>query len=129
MPYLCSCTMSDLSTLKNQLSRKDLFDIFKAQLIKDFEQCNFPADFVAHLQPDYAEILERIASELQRNERKSDFSLSQLLYRVDISETQLNKYLAQKKNEGFYHVVAELLIKRVLQKVVIRKYYRNKGSS
>ncbi len=118
--------METFPEIKSQLNSKDLFDAFKRQLMKDFEQSNFPSEFVMMLEADYSSILEKIATELQLNEKKSDFNLFQLLYRIDISEGQLRKYLDKSKNENRYNVIAELIIKRVLQKVVSRQYYKNK---
>lgn len=117
--------MENLPDIKNQLTSKNLFDAFKKQLIRDFEQSNFPADFVEALEPDYSSIHEKIASELQRNEKKTDFNLMHLLYRIDISETQLKKYLVENKGDNYFNVIAELIIKRVLQKVVIKQFYKN----
>ena len=121
--------MQNLPFVKNQLSSKDLFDAFKKQLIKDFEQSNFPSDFVEALEPNYSSIHETIVSELQRNEKKTDSNLMPLLYRIDISEAQLKKYLNKDKNENHFHVIAELIIKRVLQKVVIKQHYKNNERS
>jgi uncharacterized membrane-anchored protein YhcB (DUF1043 family) len=118
--------MQDLPMIKSQLSSKDLFDAFKRQLAKDCEQSNLPADFVETLEPDYRSILEKIAVELQRNEKRMDFNIMQLLYLVDISEAQLKKYLNENKKEPHFNVIAELIIKRVLQKVVIKQHYKNK---
>lgn len=120
--------MQNLPTVKNQLSSKGLFDAFKTQLAKDFEQSNFPADFVEALEPDYQSIHEKLALELQRNEKRTDFNIMNLLYRIDISETQLKRYLNEYKNESHFNVIAELIIKRVLQKVVIKQHYKNKES-
>ena len=117
--------MENLPEIKSQLSSKELFDAFKRQLVRDFEQSNFPADFVEALEPDYRIIHEKIAFELQRNEKKSDFNLMQLLYRIDISEAQLKKYLFEYKNDNYFNIIAELIIKRVLQKVVIKQFYKN----
>jgi hypothetical protein len=116
--------ISNLPNIKNQLSSKDLFDAFKMQLTKDFEHSNFPADFVAALEPNYSAILQKIASELQRDTKKSDSKIMQLLRRVDISEAQLRKYLSENSNETYFNVIAELIIKRVLQKVVIKRHYK-----
>lgn len=110
--------------VQNQLSHKDLFEKFKVQLVKDFEQSNFSAEFVAGLEPDYSTILEIIACELKRNEKKSETNLMQLLYRVDISEAQLKRYLNERGEDDHFNVLAELIIKRVLQKVVIKQYYK-----
>lgn len=116
--------MQHLPEIKNQLSSKDLFNAFKVQLAKDFEQSNFPAEFVEGLEPDYNTIHQKIAFELQQSEKKADANMMQLLYRVDIGEAQLKRYLNENKNESHYNVIAELIIKRVLQKVVIRHYYK-----
>ena len=121
--------MPDVTTLKNQLSSNELFQAFKRQLAKDFEQSNFPADFVEALGPVYSTILEKIAEELQRHERRTDFNIMQLLYRVDISEAQLNKYISERRDENYFTVIAELIIKRVLQKVVTRHYYKPSENS
>ena len=116
--------MQNLPDFRNQLSRTDLFAAFKKQLAKDFEQSNFPADFVSALEPDYARIHEKIVDQLIRSETKSDFNVMNLLYRIDISEAQLKKH-ANESSESHWSVIAELIIKRVLQKVVIRQYYKN----
>ena len=118
--------MQNLPDLKNQLSRKDLFDAFKRQLAKDFEQSNFPSAFVEALEPDFISIRDKIGLELQHNEKKTGFNLMPLLNRIDISEAQLKKYLNEYKRENHFDVIAELMIKRVLQKVVIRQHYKEK---
>ena len=111
--------------IKNQLNSKELFDAFKKQLAKDFVQNSFSADFIDGFEPDYTSIHEKIVRELQYNENKSDHTIMSLLYRIDISEAQLKRYLNENKNDNYFNVIAELIIKRVLQKVVIRQYYKN----
>jgi hypothetical protein len=95
-------------------------------LLKDFQQSNYSVAFVEKLEPDYNSIINTIAFELQRNESRADTSLMQLQYRVDISETQLKRYLNKNENENYFAVLAEVIVKRVLQKVVIKQYYKNK---
>lgn len=116
--------MQNLPDINYQLSGKDLFDAFKLQLAKDFEQSNFPSAFAADLEPDYRGIVEKIAHEIQLNEKRTDFNVIQILYRIDISETQLKKYLTKYENDSYYNVLAELIIKRVLQKVVTKQHYK-----
>lgn len=121
-------TMQDVMQVNDQLSRQDLFDAFKTQLAKDFEQSNFDADFINTLEPDYTHIQQEIVRELQHAETKADADLLQLLYRIDISEFKLKKYLREGSNENQLMTIAELIIKRELQKVVIRLYYKNKNA-
>lgn len=123
-----SVTMQNQPDIRNQLSSKDLFEAFKTQLAKDFVQSNFAAEFVDTLSPDYADIYEKIALELQRNEKRTDANIMQLLYRIDISEAQLKRHLLNHKTESHLTIIAELIIKRVLQKVVIKQYYKNNES-
>lgn len=47
--------MQNLVRVNDQLGSKDLFDAFKIQMAKDFEQSNFESDFVK-IQPDYTSI-------------------------------------------------------------------------
>lgn len=114
----------NLPDISNQLKSSDLFDAFKRQLMKDFEQSNFSTDFVAGLEANYASLLEKINAELEHHQKRSDATLMQLLNRIDISEAQLKRYLKESKSENHFTVIAELIIKRVLQKVVIQHYYK-----
>lgn len=49
-----------------------------------------------------------------------------LLNRIDISEAQLRRYLTESGTENYFLLNAELIIKRVLQKVVVKQYYDKK---
>jgi hypothetical protein len=121
--------MQNLPDIKNKLSSKDLFDAFKMQLTKDFEQSEFSASFIEALEPDYTSIHEKIVLELQHNETKPDSKLMRLLNRIDISEAQLKRYLNDNKNENHFNVIAELIIKRVLQKIIIKHHYKKNENS
>ncbi len=114
--------MQNSLNIQDQLSSNDLFAAFKIQLAKDFEQSNFPSEFVTALEPTYSSILKKISFELERN---VNIKLMQLLHRIDISEAQLKKYVAERTNESYFNVIAELIIKRELQKVVIKRFYKD----
>ena len=116
--------MQNSLQINDQLRSSDLFDAFKLQLAKDFEQSNFEPDFIKEFKPDFVNIHKQIVIALQRNEKRADSTLMQLLYRIDISETQLKKYLSEFTNEDQLSTIAELIIKRVLQKVVTKQYYK-----
>jgi len=116
--------MSTSLKINDHLSSKDLFEAFKIQLAKDFEQSNFDRGFIKDLEPDYSSIHEKIVGELYRSEKKADSHLMQLLNRIDISEAQLRRYLSEHKNENRLSTIAELIIKRVLQKVVIKQHFK-----
>lgn len=106
-----------------------MFGAFKIQLTKDFEQSEFSSDFIEALKPDYGSIHKKIVSELVRNEARANSHLMRLLNRIDISEAQLKRYLSDNRNEDRFSVIAELIIKRVLQKVVIKHHYKSTENS
>jgi hypothetical protein len=117
--------VQNLPDIKLQLSRTNLFDAFKKQLAKDFQQSNFSNEFAETLEPEYDSIHSTIVQELQHSENKADLNIMNLLYRIDISEAQLKRYLSEHSNEDHFNVIAELIIKRVLKKIVIKQYYKN----
>lgn len=121
--------MEDVIPLEHQLNSRDLFDAFKQQLINDFEKSNFPSGFINDLPADYHFIHEKIMNELHLSETRADSTLMHLVNRIDISEGQLKKHLLQHATQNHLAVIADLIIKRVLQKVVIKKHYQRNEDS
>lgn len=109
--------------VNNQLSKQDLFTQFRQQLARDFENCGLPVDFTEQLPPDFLVIRDTLVEQTEPHFSKSPGMLMQLLYRVDISEVQLKKYSAQHKTLSFPEVVAELIIKRELQKIILKRTF------
>lgn len=115
--------MNDLVQISQHLGSRDLFELFKQQLKKDFSECGCESDFVDQLPQDFNEIKRILATEIKQNEKRSTFNLQQLLYRIDINEKRLSKELKTQAKEDYLMVISELIIKRILQKIVIKKYY------
>lgn len=58
----------------------------------------------------------------------NDFdALIQLLYRIDVSEKTIRRFLKEKNNNDAASVIADLIIERQLQKAESRKIYRSKN--
>jgi len=114
-----------LPSLVIEISNPELYALFVQQLKKDFDNSNVNTDFIADLEPDYDLIFRIINSELQNLLNDSKFKLNQLLYRIDISEQQINKLSKVKPSSSFIEIISELIIKRVLQKVVIKEAHKN----
>jgi hypothetical protein len=117
--------MQNIINTTKQLTDKNLFNAFLLQLIKDFEQSNFPIEGLKDLNPDYHQIHRALEQLLQNNEFSTQHNIMQLIYRIDISEHQLAKYLNENKDRNYFDVIAELIIKRVLQKVVLKKQFKD----
>jgi len=114
--------MNELPDISSGISKPDLFEKFKLQLQKDFEYCGLNAQFVPALIPDYQSITGSLYTELERIAKISG-KLSELLYRIDISESQIKKASAVT-SVSFHEVVAELIVKRELQKVIIKEHFK-----
>jgi hypothetical protein len=51
-----------------------------------------------------------------------------ILYRIDVSDEQIKKAVNENTSEPFSEIITDLIIKRELQKVVIRQHYKNASS-
>lgn len=108
---------------KSGLSAAELRERFKTQLLKDFEMCNL-LNYLSPLQDlSYDSIHENVKQALDKIMRTGGSQYEQLLYRIDISEKQLNKALIGKEDKSESDVIADVIIKRILQKVILKVIY------
>ena len=105
------------------LQQEDLFELFRAQLRKDFEISGLDASFTENLPAQYAELRALILTNIERLIAGGSQYFAGLLYRVDISEAQLGKYSRQHQHLNLAETITELIIKRTLQKVILKKRF------
>jgi hypothetical protein len=67
----------------------------------------------------YQQVLPQIQKLVAANSQK----IFSLLYRIDISEAQLKTELQKNKEQTSEEIISHLIIKRCLQKVVLRKLF------
>jgi hypothetical protein len=92
------------------------------QLKKDFSASGIPLKIKLNHPYTFADLSKEILDILEKIEIQQVFNL---LYRVDINETQLEN---EMKSPGIdLRIISDLIIKRELQKVVIRIHYSAKG--
>jgi hypothetical protein len=72
-------------------------------------------EIVLQLQPKLADLLEQ----------RGDSYCKQLLYTIDLSESQVAKAASLEVDSNFSEVLTKLIIRRCLQKVLIRNYYKS----
>jgi len=105
------------------LQQEDLFELFRLQLKKDFESSGLDASFTDDLPNAYETLREVILVQVERLLAGGSQYFSGLLYRIDISEQQLHKYSSLHPDLNLAGALAELIIKRVLQKVILKKRF------
>ena len=105
------------------LQRVDVFEKFKIQLQRDFELCGF-LDIAPKLSSNNLEhIFNEVLKSVMIIEKKDSSSIQNLLYRIDITELQIKKEASSHPEKNFQQILAELIIKRILQKVILKEQY------
>ncbi len=109
----------------NSLSKLDLFEKFKTQLNRDFELCGL-LDYSPKLVSNHIEhVLDEVLNAVILIEKKDTSSIQNLLYRIDITENQIKREFHDNSEKNFQQILAQLIIKRVLQKIILKQKYSN----
>jgi hypothetical protein len=107
----------DLTSLK----KPSLFDKFKIQTQKDFEM----SGVLEYMPIITSNNLNKLKEGFYNSVLKLELSdaLKNLLYRIDITELQIKQACVKNPETPLQHILAELMIKRILQKVVLKELY------
>lgn len=103
--------------------KQNLFELFKEQLIKDFESSGISVDFAVNLPADFNALKSLITQQIQYLEQYQSNRIPILLYRIDITEAQIKKYSHLQPELSYQALLSELIIKRILQKIILKKTY------
>ncbi|MCB0400634.1 MAG: hypothetical protein KDD41_00980 [Flavobacteriales bacterium] len=123
-----SLPVPKLEELQGYYNREDLIQKVVEQLQKDFNWFNLPVHFegkdgLTPYQELFNEILPLVEELLNDNYPK----LLSMLYRIDLEEDFLNRKLKEIPNADTDEIITDLIIKRELQKVIIREIYSSKS--
>ena len=103
------------------LQKPDLFEKFKAQTYKDFELAGV-LEYLPNLESCKLELLQnKFFKSIVKFEITN--ALKILLYRIDITELQIKQASQKAQEVPLQEILAELMIKRILQKVVLKELY------
>lgn len=103
------------------------FELFKAQLRKDFDSAALNSDFCNQLVPDYEPIVNLVEQQVKHAAAVNTAGLTNLLYRVDVNEaTAINA--AGEKQIPFHRALSHLIVRRVLQKVMFKLHFAKHGN-
>lgn len=121
MPDIILNDFTYLEKHKEFISRKEFWLAVSEQLSKDFNN-----DFLVNLdettdlQGDH--IAEIFVKELEKELPSYTPRLSEILYRIDLPETQVAS-LKNVPDDIYYRCLAEMILKRIILKVIIRQNY------
>ena len=104
------------------LQKPEWLERFKAQVCKDFEL----AGVLQHLPFMETHTLDALQQSFYQSVVKLEtgHALKTLLYRIDLTEKQIAIAAHEQPGKPLQLVLAELMIKRILQKVVLKELYK-----
>ena len=105
------------------LQKPDLFEKFKTQLHRDFELCGFSEEAPKLSSNSLEHVFQEVLKSVMIIEKKNSSSIQNLLYRIDITELQIKKEVATHPEKNLQQILAELIVKRILQKVILKQQY------
>jgi hypothetical protein len=121
MPDIILNDFSYLEKYKEFISRKEFWLAVSEQLSKDFNNTfSVKLDEETDIEGDH--IAEIFVNELEKELPSYTPRLSEILYRIDIPETQVNS-LKEVPDDIYYRCLAEMILKRIILKVVVRKMF------
>ncbi|MBS1650970.1 MAG: hypothetical protein JSU07_03075 [Bacteroidetes bacterium] len=107
----------------NNRLKEEIFKLFLLQLKKDFDLSGLNSDFILELKNDFNTLKSLMTEQVLKLSTSNN--LNKFLYRVDIPESVIREKL-KKNNQDLETKIAELIIKRVLQKVILKIKFSNK---
>lgn len=113
-----------LNELTPYYNRTDLLGKVVVQLQKEFNWFNFEINFVGKEKTPYQELFQEVLPIIDKLLNENYPKLLAILYRIDIEEDFLNRKLKENQLADTDEVITDLILKRVLQKVIIREMYR-----
>ena len=114
--------------LSQYFNRIDLIKDTANQIIKYFDMFGLEIKFSGNAYNAYEELFEQIEPKINQLINTNQSKFMSVLYRIDLSDVQINKAINENSSETFSAIISDLIIKRELQKVVIRKQFNNKNA-
>jgi hypothetical protein len=113
----------DISNISKYINRLDLIKITASQITKDFGMFGLEIKFSGSAYSAYEELFDQIEPHIETLIAQNRSKFMGVLYRIDVSEDQVKKAIENNTTEPFSAIITDLIIKRELQKVVIRQHY------
>jgi hypothetical protein len=103
------------------LQKPDLFARFRIQVQRDFELAGLSDQLPVIESNNLAALKQAFLDAILKLEIGN--ALKTLLYRIDITELQIKQASLKNQDMNLQQVLAELMIKRILQKVILKELY------
>lgn len=123
--------MENLPLSKNDFSRYErsinLLQDVVAQINKDFRLNGFEVEFSGEGESAYKELTDQLIPVIDYMLEHQTETFWNLIYRIDLNETRVKQILfGEEEVTNAIGQLTDLILKRELQKVVIRHFYSGK---
>jgi hypothetical protein len=98
------------------------------QIKRDFDLCGIQIKFSGNEENAYNELLYQISPHIAELIEHNYKKLLNLLYRIDLNESKVAAIVSNYASESLAEAITDLIIKRELQKIVIRQHYRSENN-
>lgn len=115
----------DLNSISKYFNQLGLIKATADQIIKDFEMFGMEIRFSGNAYNAYEELFEQIEPHIRKLIDSNRSKFMGILYRIDLNDEQVKKAVNENSSEPFSEIITDLIIKRELQKVVIRNHYKS----
>ncbi len=109
---------------EHYFQQQEIVELTAAQLIKDFSDFAFTLRFTGAGESPYAELSEQVCPIVEKLWKERPSLLQSLLYRIDISEKEIQRGRALYPDSSFPALLTDLILRREMKKVLYRKFYR-----
>ena len=113
----------NLTDLTGYTNRIDLLKLTVEQIKKDFDLYGMEIHFSGDKNSAYEELTSQISPHIESLLNSNYEKFLNLLYRIDVPENKLLQII-MKSSDIRIQEISDLIIKRELQKVVIRAFYK-----
>ncbi len=114
----------DFNNISQYFNKLDIIQDTANQIIKDFDMFGLEIKFSGNAYNAYEELFEQIEPHIKNLIDTNQSKFMGILYRIDLNDEQIKKAVNENHSESFSEIITDLIIKRELQKVVIRKHYK-----
>src|SRR5688572_22454734 len=102
----------NFNDLSPYINRLDLIRETAAQIIKDFEMFGLEVRFSGNEYNAYEELFDQVEPHIDRLLTTNRSRFMGILYRIDLSDEQIQKASRENNSEPFSHIITDLIIKR-----------------
>jgi hypothetical protein len=115
----------NFTDITKYFNRLDLIKDTANQIIKDFDMFGMEIKFSGNAYNAYEELFDQIEPHIKKLIDSNHSKFMGILYRIDLNDNQIKEAINNNSTEPFSEIVTDLIIKRELQKVVIRNHYKS----